>query len=256
MVALALGWYLLATTLASTLLRLARAGRAASMAEAFALPSVRRLTRAAAGLTLTAAALTTTGPLVLAAETASAIDAHAPEPPPTMRRLPDQLPTTTNPPPTTASVVVRGAEVDAGPPGTPAPDSSTTTAPPADTTTTTERPAPPAARPMPTMRRLPKERPPTTTTAATTTTTAAARPAPATTWTVRPGDHFWRIAEEVLTAAWHRAPTDAEITPYWWSLVEHNRAGLANPHNPDLLFPGQEIGILPPPEVSIRKVPG
>jgi hypothetical protein len=36
----------------------------------------------------------------------------------------------------------------------------------------------------------------------------------AATWTVRPGDHFWAIAESVLRSAWGRAPADDEIVPY------------------------------------------
>jgi nucleoid-associated protein YgaU len=79
---------------------------------------------------------------------------------------------------------------------------------------------------------------------------------PPATWTVRAGDHFWRIAEEVLTAAWHRPPTDEETTPYWSRLVEHNRPALANPNDADLLFPGQQLALLPPPEVSTPEVAG
>jgi hypothetical protein len=195
LVAIVLGWYLLGTTLAATVLRLVRAGRAASVAEALSLPAVRRLSQAAAGFGLAAAALTATGALASPARPALAGEAEAV----TMRRLPD-----------------------------PAPD------------------------PMPTMRRLGDTSSTITPTTATTAPAAPppeAEPAPAT-WTVRPGDHFWRIAEEVLAAAWGRPPTDREITPYWAALVEHNRAGLADPRDPDLLFPGQEVVIVPPPQVS------
>jgi nucleoid-associated protein YgaU len=187
MAAVVLGWYLLGTTLASTVLRLVNAGRAASLAEALALPAVRRLTRAAAGVGLAAGALAVTGGLTAPARPALAGEAGAV----TMRRLPD--------------------------PG-----------------------------PMPTMRRLGDEP------MATTTTTVVPPPVepPPATWTVRPGDHFWRIAEEVLTESWHRPPTDEEVTPYWARLVDHNRPGLADPDDPDLLFPGQQIVILPPPQVS------
>ena len=58
-------------------------------------------------------------------------------------------------------------------------------------------------------------------------------------WTVQPGDCFWTIADDLLHQAWGRAPTDAEIVPYWLRLIEANRAELADPGNADLIFPGQ-----------------
>ncbi|HUQ62289.1 MAG TPA: hypothetical protein VM121_00865 [Acidimicrobiales bacterium] len=104
-----------------------------------------------------------------------------------------------------------------------------------------------------------------TTTAATTSTTAttAAGPVPAAgtaapsepassvpraarEWRVERGDCFWTIAESVLTASAGRAPSDAEIVPYWRRLIEANRAVLGDRNNPDLIFPGQ-IFTVPPP---------
>lgn len=64
-------------------------------------------------------------------------------------------------------------------------------------------------------------------------------------WTVRPGDHFWSIAEQVLAAELHRAPTGAETDPYWRRLVTANHDRLADPGNPDLLFPGQVLLVAP-----------
>jgi nucleoid-associated protein YgaU len=58
-------------------------------------------------------------------------------------------------------------------------------------------------------------------------------------WTVQPGQCFWTIAETVLARAWGRAPADAEIVPYWQRIISVNRAALAAPSNPDLIFPGQ-----------------
>lgn len=66
-----------------------------------------------------------------------------------------------------------------------------------------------------------------------------AAPAPPQQWTTAPGDHFWHIAEATLTDAWGRAPTEAEVTPYWTQLVETNRPVLSDPGNPDLIYPGQ-----------------
>jgi nucleoid-associated protein YgaU len=65
-------------------------------------------------------------------------------------------------------------------------------------------------------------------------------------WTVRPGECFWTTAESVLTQAWGRAPTDAEIVPYWNRLIEANRASLAHTDNPDLIFPAQVFEIPAP----------
>jgi hypothetical protein len=65
-------------------------------------------------------------------------------------------------------------------------------------------------------------------------------------WTVRPGECFWTIAEAVLTREWGRAPTDAEIVPYWHRLIDVNRAVLAHPGDPDLVFPGQVFAIPAP----------
>lgn len=59
------------------------------------------------------------------------------------------------------------------------------------------------------------------------------------TWTVRPGECFWSIAEDVLAAGLGRRATPAEVVPYWRRLVDANRTVLADRDNPDLVFPGQ-----------------
>jgi len=58
------------------------------------------------------------------------------------------------------------------------------------------------------------------------------------------GDSFWSIAVAHLTDVGGVAPTDAEVVPYWQRLVDDNRDRLADPQNPDLLFPGQVV-VLP-----------
>jgi len=65
-------------------------------------------------------------------------------------------------------------------------------------------------------------------------------------WTVKPGECFWSIAESVLADRWGRAPTDAEIVPFWRRLIQANRHELAQRDNPDLVFPGQSF-IVPAP---------
>ncbi len=65
-------------------------------------------------------------------------------------------------------------------------------------------------------------------------------------YTVVSGDCFWTIADDVLHRSWGRAPTDAEIVPYWLRLIEANRAELADPKNADLIFPGQVFTVPSP----------
>jgi len=76
--------------------------------------------------------------------------------------------------------------------------------------------------------------------------TGSSAAAPEATWTVRPGQCFWSIAEAELSRAWGRPPTAAEIVPYWHRLIEANRSALADPANADLIFAGQ-VFALPAP---------
>lgn len=61
--------------------------------------------------------------------------------------------------------------------------------------------------------------------------------------TVAPGDHLWAIAEARLADAIGRPPTDAEIDPYWRTVVAAN-TGLTDP---DLLMPGSAVWVPAPP---------
>jgi nucleoid-associated protein YgaU/DNA-binding SARP family transcriptional activator len=67
------------------------------------------------------------------------------------------------------------------------------------------------------------------------------------THSVERGEHLWDIAEETLETALGRAATHAEIDPYWREVVEHNRADLPDPSNPDLLFAGNTVRLPPVP---------
>ena len=100
---------------------------------------------------------------------------------------------------------------------------TTVTAPPVDSLTMRELPS------------LSEARPP------------AREPPPARSWTVRPGEWFWSIAEDVLVSTLGRHPTVGEVVPYWRSLVETNRAALADRDNADLVFPGQVFTVPDPP---------
>lgn len=76
----------------------------------------------------------------------------------------------------------------------------------------------------------------------------AARPALPTTWTLRPGDSLWRVAEVTVTDAWGRTPPEEVVGHYWWQLVAFNRPHLPDPSNPDLVFPGDVITLPPLPQ--------
>lgn len=64
---------------------------------------------------------------------------------------------------------------------------------------------------------------------------------------VREGDHLWGIAEDAMTEHWGRAPSDAELAPYWADVVELNDDRLLPPENPDLIYPGQVFELPPIP---------
>lgn len=63
-------------------------------------------------------------------------------------------------------------------------------------------------------------------------------------WTVEPGQSFWSIAEDVLARTSSQPPPESVVAPYWLRLIETNRSRLADPANPDLVFPGQ-VFVLP-----------
>lgn len=56
------------------------------------------------------------------------------------------------------------------------------------------------------------------------------------------GDHLWRIAERTLAARMGRPPTDAEIMPYWSTLIAANRDRLVT-GDPNFIFVGQRFRI-------------
>lgn len=58
---------------------------------------------------------------------------------------------------------------------------------------------------------------------------------------VTPGDHLWSIAERTLTGRLGRQPSDAEVVPYWRTLIDENRGRLVHRGDPDLVLPGQRF---------------
>jgi nucleoid-associated protein YgaU len=74
-------------------------------------------------------------------------------------------------------------------------------------------------------------------------------PEPSDVWTVALGDHLWSIAAEAVHDA--GAPDDERaVLDYWTALIDANRDRLADPENPDLLFPGQVL-VLPPVAAAV-----
>ncbi|HUP70272.1 MAG TPA: hypothetical protein VM142_10715 [Acidimicrobiales bacterium] len=207
LVALGTAWYLLLATMASALARLSRVPAAVRAADMLAVPAVRRLVSAAAGVSVAAATLTT-GAAMASAGT-------------------DRL----RYPAMEALAVLTGTGTDPAdlPTGTGTP-SNAGAGEPTDHRLDEEILEPP------TLRRLPDHQP----------EPPPQDPQPVQ-WQVQPGQHFWAVAEKVLASAWQRAPSDAEIDPYWRHLVETNRSILRDPTNPDLLYPGQVLTVPPPP---------
>ena len=65
------------------------------------------------------------------------------------------------------------------------------------------------------------------------------------TWTIRPGDHLWRVASVTLNGRWEARPTDAQVLDYLHELISANRERLVVSTDPDLVYPGQ-VFVLPP----------
>jgi hypothetical protein len=57
-----------------------------------------------------------------------------------------------------------------------------------------------------------------------------------------PGDNLWRIATTRLATQLGRAPSDAEIVPYWQRVIATNRATLRS-GDPNLIHPGELIAL-------------
>lgn len=206
LVALACLWYLLVATAAGVVLRLIGAARMVAAADRLTVGPVRRML---AGVSLGLAATTVGAALGPAAVVPAALASQA---------------TSTTSTSTTSTVVA-----PAGTPGT----ITMHRLGPSDR-------APAGAPPFPEV--SPVSAPPATLPTATRSQPGAV----ADRWTVQPGQCFWSIAEAVLADAWGRAPTDAEIVPYWNRLIAANGAALVHPADPDLVFPGQVFHVPAP----------
>ena len=65
-------------------------------------------------------------------------------------------------------------------------------------------------------------------------------------WTVRPGDHLWRIADVVLALHHGERADDAAVQSYVERLVVENQDVLVVPDDPDLVLPGQALRLPEP----------
>ena len=74
--------------------------------------------------------------------------------------------------------------------------------------------------------------------------TPATPATPGATAVVTVGEGFWHVAEAALGDQLGRAPTDAEVLPYWQALIDANLDQLPDPGNPDLLYAGTVL-VLP-----------
>lgn len=57
---------------------------------------------------------------------------------------------------------------------------------------------------------------------------------------VKPGDHLWKISATHLRGVLGREAADAEIWPYWRTVIEANEDRLRS-GDPDLIYPGEVI---------------
>ena len=273
--ALVAAWYLTAATILAVVADVAGWRRLAAVVAALSPSLVRRLASRSAGVGLAAGALLAVTPmpqrLIAAPASASAIPGTDPsdpsdpsDPPPATTPMAPGPAGPVAPTGSTATMARLPDTIDAVDL-----DGNPATVSPASHPAGTEAPLPPQA----TMTRLPAPTTPGSEATATMTQinwsadttadhaephdTAPQRPetAPgdheelgeaAEPWTVAPGDSFWSIAEEILTDIAGHEPTEQAIRRYWVQLIETNRRRLADPANPDLLFPGQLLDLPDP----------
>jgi hypothetical protein len=221
-------WYLLALTVLAGAGRAAGSVRAVALACAAAPAPARRFLAAALGAGVVLAAAVPPRPVAVGTGRVVLVADAGPGPTRTLRRLdtpaPQPAPTSTAPSP---------------PPGLAAPPAEPPPPPPAPQPTppTTGAPGPSPAGPPAQGASPPPPR-------------SAADDAE---WVVRPGEHFWSIAAAHLSAAWGTKPELRQVGRYWRALVAANRDRLADPANPDLLFPGQRLRLPPVPDPGARR---
>jgi hypothetical protein len=230
---LALAWYLVGVTTVGMVSRLTRVARLVCIADALTVPAVRRLRQGALGLGLATAMVGAASPAAAPTSTAvvASLDAD-----PTLRQAGDTFH------PTTSEDEVRLVRADHD-------EVRMADAGDVDDVRMIRTDREDDALPVPLqlleadepggamgevrMRRVAEEPPDTTAS-----------------YQVAAGDSLWTIAAHTLEAARGLPPTEAELHGYWGSLIEVNRVRLADPANPDLIFPGQSLVLPPVPAVD------
>lgn len=265
---LALAWYLVGVTSISVLARVLRAARLVRVADALAVGPVRVIAQQAVGVGLAAGVLVsavpptawpgaavpvatetiaplaaTTAPTAVqwrgdavtadrqpdrtvaadAADAAADVPASVPAPVPG----PTAVAPSPGPSPSPSPMPSRS------PVSTPSPDPSASA--PEDVVTQRDPAVGPSSRLAPSEPAALTDSPPDTTSSGTEDRLV----------TVAPGDHFWALATDDLTASLGRVPSEDEVVVHWASVVDANRDRLVVADNPDLLVPGQQV-VLPP----------
>jgi hypothetical protein len=225
---LAMAWYLVGVTTIGAIARVARLTSLVRVADALSIPVVRRVLQTSLGVGLATAvvASATTAPLPRTpSPTEHAVSAVTATEDPTMRVLADTSPSSDAP---TGAPTMR--QVDpASPPDLPGMRPLAPVSPPASQDpTATEAPDQDQDR---------------------ATAITGTDHATETTWTAQTGDHLWGIAASHLQGQLGATPSDTDIADYWRRLIDANRDRLADPGNPDLIYPGQEF-VLPSIDAS------
>ena len=64
-------------------------------------------------------------------------------------------------------------------------------------------------------------------------------------WLIEPGDNLWKISAAAVEHHLGRPPTTAEVSAYWWRVIELNRHSFDAHGYPDLVRPGQIVELPP-----------
>ncbi|MEX0835535.1 MAG: hypothetical protein WD010_05560 [Nitriliruptor sp.] len=258
LVVLALSWYLVAVTTVGLLARLTRAARLVAVADALSVPLVRQLLQGAIGLTLAAGVVASSSGAVPAAASRSGGPSTVTATAVALEReaegedggddltVPRMVALTSEDDTVPADgAAARMVALDADDEATPAGGAAGARMIAVDGES---EPTPPTAAMVAvdgtTARMVGLGPPGAAAPAADEGTTTGAE------HEVVAGEHLWSIAAEHLSAHLGRPAADDEVVPHWRRVIELNRDRLANPDDPDLIFPGQRLVLPDPAEAS------